>query len=218
MLKHHPCAYCGRSDLPRTKGHVLPANIYPDGIPKVQRITVSECQSCKILWEDAEPHFRNILLGIWNSDSLPVDNRIDAMWRGFHAADGRRRAKELFDLIQPSRSTLRGREVIYPANDARFNLILRRIVRGLAAKHRIGHAIPDESVTCGAMIWEVPPAFASTFLWHVIAPDFFAYAYAANLEDSLHSFWLLQFSRHLLFFGAVERQKSGAPAPPREDG
>lgn len=206
MLKHRPCAYCGHTDVPRTKGHVLPANMYPDSMPAVQRITVAECEKCKMLWEDAEPHFRNILLGIWNADALPVDSRIDAMWRGFSAADGRRRAKELHALIEPRGPAAPEREVIYPAKDDRFNLVLRRIVRGLAASHQVGYAIPDHAVTCDAMLWEVPPAFEPDFRWHVVAPEFFRYAYATDLDETLHSFWLLRFSRHLLFFGAVERQ------------
>lgn len=184
--------------------------MYPDSMPEVQRITVAECEKCKMLWEDAEPHFRNILLGVWNSDALPVDSRVEAMWRGFAAADGRRRAKELHALIKPLGSTAPGREVIYPAKDDQFSLILRRIVRGLAAKHRVGYAIPDKAVTCDAMLWEVPPAFEPTFSWHVVAPEFFCYAYATDVDETLHSFWLLRFSRHLLFFGAVERWQSDA--------
>ena len=210
MLKHRPCAYCGSTVVPRTKGHVLPANMYPDSMPGVHRITVAECEKCKLLWEDAEPHFRNILLAIWNSDALPVDNRVDAMWRGFSAADGRRRAKELHELIKPSGPASPGREVIYPAKDERFNLVLRRIVRGLAAEHRIGYAIPDSAVTCDVMLWEVPPAVRLELRWRVVAPDFFSYAYATNLDETLQSVWLLRFSQHLLFFGVVERQQSDA--------
>lgn len=184
--------------------------MYPDSLPEVRRITVSECTTCKMIWEDAEPHFRNILLGIWNSDALPTDNRVDSMWRGFHEKDGRRRASELHALFQPNRPGTPGREVIYPANDDRFNLILRRIVRGLAAEHAVGYAIPDAAVVCDVMRWEIPPAFETELVWHVIAPAFFSYTYVAGLEEPLHSFWLLRFARNLLFFGAVERHHRDA--------
>lgn len=209
MLKNQPCAYCGSTNVPRTKGHVLPANLYPDSMPNVQRITVAECETCKALWEDAEPHFRNILLAMWNPDTLPVDSRVDAMWRGFREADGKRRRTEILELIKPVGLASQRRKAIYPVEDDRFNLVLRRIVRGLAAKHQVAHAIPDEAVTCGPMLWEVPPAFKQEFQWHEVAPEFFCYAYATNL-DSMHSFWLLRFSRHLLFFGAVESDKGNA--------
>ncbi|TNJ36549.1 hypothetical protein FGF66_11795 [Chlorobaculum thiosulfatiphilum] len=174
-------------------------------MPEVQRITVAECEKCKKLWEDAEPHFRNILLGIWNPTVLPVDNRVDAMWRGFKSVDGRRRAKELLVLMKPSVSGVPGRFVIAPTEDARFNLILRRIVRGLAAVHKVGYAIPDAAVTCGVMRWEVPPAFESVLQWHIVAPDFFSYAYTKELDGKLNSFWQLQLSKQLHFFGVVER-------------
>lgn len=210
MLKHCPCAYCGRTDVPRTKGHVLPANMYPDSMRQVQRITVAECEKCKLLWEDAEPHFRNILLGIWNADALPDDSRVDAMWRGFGADDGRRRATELHALIKPRGPAAPDREVIYPAKDDRFNLVLRRIVRGLAAKHKVGYAIPDNAVTCNVMLWEIPPAFEPELSWHVVSPEFFRYAYATDIDETLHSFWLLRFSRHLLFYGVIERQRGDA--------
>ena len=207
MLKYRPCAYCGRTDLARTNGHVLSKNMYPNTMPTAQRITVSECTNCKKIWEDVEPHFRNILLSIWNAEALPVDSRVESMWRGFHAVDGRRRASELHALFRPANGTENDRKVIYPAKDEGFNLILRRIVRGLAAKHGLAYAVPDNAVTCDAMLWAIPPAFEAGLSWHVIALDFFSYAYASDLDGPLHSFWLLRFSQHLLFFGAIERHE-----------
>ena len=210
MLKYQPCAYCGRTDIDRTKGHVLSKHLYPDTMPMAQRITVSECIDCKKIWDDSEPHFRNILLSIWNCEALPVDSRVDAMWRSFEKKDGRHRASNLLSLFRPDQTSTQHREVIYPADDDSFNLILRRIVRGLAAKHGIAHAVPDNAVTCSYMRWPIPPAFEAEFRWHTIAPDFFRYAYVSGLEEQLHSFWLLQFSRHLLFFGAIKTYRSDA--------
>jgi hypothetical protein len=51
------------------------------------------------------------------------------------------------------------------------------------------------------MHWLVPPAFEPEFTWHTIAPDFIAYAHA-QIEET-HTFWLLRFSRHILFYGSV---------------
>ena len=210
MLKNQPCAYCGRTDIIRTRGHVLSKNLYPDNMLTAKRITVAECKCCEKLWADAEPHFRNILLSIWNSESLPVDSRVDAMWRSFDLIDGPRRASDLLSLFPQNQIATKDRELICPANGESFNLILRRIVRGLAAKHGIGHAVPDKAVTCSDMRWPIPPAFEAEFKWHTIAPDFFRYAYVSGLEEPLHSFWLLQFSRHLLFFGAIKTYRSDA--------
>ena len=173
MLKNRPCAYCGTTNLPRTRGHVLPRRLYRDNMPNAKRITVAECEKCKRLWEDAEPHFRNILLAIWNSDALPADSRVESMRRSFLEPDGRRRARELYALIKRSPAAP-GRELIDPTKNEPFNLILRRIVRGLAAKNGVGYAIPDESVECGVMHWEVPPAFEPEIRWDVIECDFYS--------------------------------------------
>ena len=74
-LKHRPCAYCGTVKTPRTKGHVIPQALYPVSLSQARRITVPECTDCKALWEDAEPHFRNIMIAIWDPDQAVKDNR-----------------------------------------------------------------------------------------------------------------------------------------------
>jgi hypothetical protein len=98
------------------------------------------------------------------------------------------------------------RELIYPAEDARFNLILRRIVRGLAVEHKIATAVSDNRVHCDVMRWPIPPAFKADLTCHIIENDFFQYAYAVLDDESLQSFWLLQFSKHLLFFGVIANE------------
>jgi|SRR5450830_127357 len=206
MLVNRPCAYCGSKIIERTKGHVLPKSMYPDSLPRAKRITVAECLACKAIWEDAEPHFKNIILSIWNADALPSDNRVESMWRGFRGRGGQRRAKELFALIEPAHVDGKEREKIYPAKDSRFNLILRRIVRGLIDEHKLGTSISDERVYCDVMNWQIPPAFEADFYWHIISDGFFQYAYSIPGDASMHSFWLLHFSKNLLFFGAVENE------------
>ena len=123
------------------------------------------------------------------------------MWRGFKK--NRPSVIEFAALMKPVENLGNERYKIYPADNKGFNLILRRIVRGLAHYHELGTAIADSRVTCGTMLWEVPPAFEKDFTWHKIDTDFIAYAYAKLDEPELHSFWLLRFSRHILFFGYV---------------
>ena len=206
MLVNRPCAYCGTKTVKRTKGHILPRSIYPDSLPNAKRITIPECIECKSIWEDAEPHFKNILISIWNSDTLPSDSRTNSMWRGFLEKDGQRRVKELLALIEPAQSDGKSREMIYPAKDLKFNLILRRIVRGLSNIHHLGTPITDRRVICDAMRWSIPPTFEDNLTWHVIADDFFRYTYSYFNDEPMHSFWLLQFSKNLLFFGTVSNE------------
>ena len=58
---------------------MIPQSIYPDSLPDAQRITVPECLDCKALWEDAEPHFRNIMIAIWDPEMIVKDNRYASM-------------------------------------------------------------------------------------------------------------------------------------------
>ena len=148
MLKHQPCAYCGTKLVDRTKGHVFPQSMYPDSMPNVNRITVPECYSCKAIWEDAEPHFKNTLLAIWNPDELPNDSRVQSMWRGINEKDGRRRARDLASQFRTVEIGGAPRTKVYPDEDPTFNLILRRIVRGLIHKHRaLRHSVWNFSLT-----------------------------------------------------------------------
>lgn len=210
VLKHHPCAYCGTTTSARSRGHVFPRSIYPDTLPNAKRITVPECDECKALWEDAEPHFRNILLSIWDPETPPADSRAQKLWRGFDEKDGRRRARDLADLFRPAQVAGENRTKVYPAKDARFNLILRRIVRGLVHEHGLGTAIPDARVVCDVMRWIIPPTFEGDFTWRTIAPEFIAYAYNGINDKYAHSFWLIRFSKHILFFGSVSHETGEA--------
>lgn len=202
-MVHAPCAYCGSERIERTKGHVLPRSLYPSTVPNAKRITVPECLECKKLWEDAEPQFRNIILSIWNSEALPSDDRADRMLRSFKQPDGKRRARELLATFAPGH--VGSHDLIYPAKDPGFNLILRRIVRGLCHEHQLATFVQDDEVLCDVMRWQVPPAFEEALTWYTIGADFFRYAYAAVNEESIHSFWLLHFSKHIVFFGVVEQ-------------
>lgn len=180
-------------------------------MPNAKRITVPECEGCKAIWEDAEPHFRNILLSIWSPDELPSDSRVHSMWRGFSKKeDGRRRAKAVLRQFRAVEVGTDTATKIFPDDDPVFNLILRRIVRGLVHEHKLGTAVSDDRVACRVMRWIVPPAFESEFTWHVIADDFIRYAYSRPDEDSMHSFWLIRFSKQIVFYGFVANENSDA--------
>src|SRR5277367_6822716 len=58
------CTYCGVTEGPFTKDHVIPPNLYPlsRGSSRVQRITVPACVGCNNDHSDDEAHFRNVIL------------------------------------------------------------------------------------------------------------------------------------------------------------
>ncbi len=187
---------------------MVPRSLYPDTLPQAQRITVPECTDCKALWEDAEPHFRNIMIAIWNPDRIVKDIRYESMRRSLLKCDGARRLRDFTDRLVSVDTPNGEREMIYPAKDRRFNLILRRIVRGLCYFHGLDSAIGDARVLCDVMRFRVPKAFQPDFTWNEIAPDFCRYGYTIVGDDNLHSFWLIRFSKHIEFFGAIAARES----------
>lgn len=124
------CAYCGSDKNTLTGGHVLSKNLYPDSLPDAKRIMVPECIECKRIWEDAEPHFRNIIVSIWNPNEVNRnDSRYGKVLRSFEKKDGKRRVEELASLLKPEQVEGKDRHLIYPLSDDRFSIIIRRIVR-----------------------------------------------------------------------------------------
>lgn len=207
-----PCAYCGTTEIDRTGGHVISKNLYPDSLPNAKRIIVPECKECKALWEDAEPHFRNIMIAIWNPEKIAKDSRYESMKRSLVQCDGVRRFREFTDQLVSVNTPEGDREMIYPAKDSRCNLILRRIVRGLCYHHGFGSAISDARVLCDVMRFRVSEEFQPEFTWHEISPNFFRYGYAIIRDDQFHSVWLLQFSTHnKSFYGAISTSETGFP-------
>ena len=197
------CAYCGQVPPEGcTKGHVISKHLFSKLISGVNQIKVPECLDCKKIWEDAESHFRNIMIAIWNPDKILKDDRYEKMLRSLKKCDGKRRYDDLVQQILPG-STPNDRHVIFPAKDPRCNLILRRIVRGLVHYQNLGTAIADDLIICDVMRFQVPDAFKNEFTWHEISPDFFQYGYAMIQDQGIHSFWLFQFSRHIEFCGIV---------------
>lgn len=212
-LRTKPCAYCGTTAVDRTKGHVVPRSIYPSLLPNAQRLTVPECLDCKKHWENADPHFRNILITIWNPEKTVKDNRFNKMARSFTKRDGQRRFKELTGQFVTTANAGQVREIIYPARDEQFNLVLRRIVRGLCHHHGLGSAIADARVACDVMLWKIPDQFQSEITWHDVGPDFFRYGFSLINDNQLHSFWLIRFSKHIEFFGIVRSDDVGSNIP-----
>jgi hypothetical protein len=208
--RDRPCAYCGTTEIERTKGHVIPKSLYPDSLPNAQRITVPECMDCKALWEDAEPQFRNTMVAIWDPETVVEDSRWRKMQRSMSKCDGPRRYRDFIDLLVAQNTPKGKRHAIYPAKDPQCNLILRRIVRGLCHHHGLGSAIADSRVWCDVMQFSVPEAFRSEITWHELSPGFCTYGYTVLGDERFHSFWLIRFSNHAKSFcGAIAAGEAG---------
>lgn len=169
-LKNQPCAYCGSTEHRRSKGHVFSRHLFHELLPdSTRRITVPECEECKAAWEEAEAHFRNVFVLIWDSEKLQDDRRLAKMRRSFRKFDGPRRWRDLLNQIVPVNTPNGEREAIYPTKDPLCCMILRRIVRGLSHYHNIGSPIQDHLVEIGPMPYELPPAFEEEITWYQLA-------------------------------------------------
>ena len=142
---------------------MISKHLYPETLSKIHRITVPECIECKKIWDDVEPHFRNIMIAMWNPDKIVKDDRYEKMLRSLKECDGKRRYNDLVQqIVRGSKPS--DRDVIFPARDPRCNLILRRIVRGLVHYHSLGTAIADDRVICDVMRFQIPDAFKHEFI------------------------------------------------------
>ncbi len=125
-----------------------------------------------------------------------------SMMRSFQKIDGKKRASEVLKQIV---NTQEG-DKIFPLKDEGFNLILRRIVRGLSHHHELESEVRDERVVCVPAKYEIPPAFRAQITWHTISEGFFKYGYASVSESGVASFWDLRFSTHIRFYGVVSAE------------
>ncbi|MDZ7862411.1 hypothetical protein [Acidovorax sp.] len=140
----------------------------------------------------------------------PTDSRAQKLWRSFDQKDGYRRARELAGLFRAATVEGQSRTKIYPAEDEKFNLVLRRIVRGLSHHHGLATAVPDQFVQCEEMRYVVPPVFENEFSWHTIAQDFITYGFTALDDEKVKFVWLIRFSKHIVFIGRVRNASSDA--------
>ena len=209
--RNRPCAYCGTTTVGRTKGHVIPSSLYPNS-PEIQRITVPECTDCKALWEDAEPHFRNMMIATWDPEKVVADSRLESMLRSFSYIDGPKRINDLAETLVSVATPNGQRHMIYPAKDPRCNLILRRIIRGLCYSHDVDAAIADARVWCDVLRHRVPEALESDFKWHEVATTFVSYSYIIIDDEKLHSLWRLRFSEGIEFIGIIVQVGQAVPA------
>jgi hypothetical protein len=207
-LKNLPCAYCGSTSIPRTKGHVIPDCMYPSATdPKVQRRTVPECTECQKIWQDAENQFRNILVVAGELSPPVVEQWEGPIRRSFDLPSGTRWIADLIRQMVPSESSTTGESqlMVYPARDPAVMLVVRKIIRGLSHWHRLGTPIADELVWSDVKRYAIPDYLHKHFQWFSLGDEFLQYGYerTANRELNVHSAWYLKFYGRCEFVGVI---------------
>lgn len=211
-MKNKPCAFCGSTEKgnPRTKGHVFQKSLYPEiGCEAVHRITVPECGRCSAIWQDAEDHFRSVMV----LGAVGLNEHADAQWDGpirrahRRQEDGLQRQAELLKWVV-ERDTAKGKEYVLPvAQIDKVLLVVRKMVRGLCWYHGIAPQVADHQVL--AMQYEhSQPADAEPVEYNHI-PGVVRYSYFHHhLEpDTVHVSWLLTFYERMSFIGLVSSRR-----------
>lgn len=212
-LTRRPCAYCGRTDLPRERGHVIPKSMYPSGLdPRIQRPTIAECMACKQIWQDDEAHFRAILLMAGESNAAVLE-----LWEGpvrgsFDKDSGPRWVRDLHAQMVPFDTEAGRRHLVYPARDPRVMKVIRKIFRGLCHYHGLGTTIRDRQVFANIQLFEVPERFRPQFVNHSLGDHFCRYAFLdMRGEGEFHSAWTIEFFGRTNFLGLIAADPEGWP-------
>jgi len=171
-----------------------------------KRVWVPECVSCKAIWEDADPHFRNIVLSAWHPEILPNDNRSDKMMRSFKECDGKKRCDDFFKHTVKVKINGKDRLKIFPLKDEKFVLVLKRIIRGLCHEHELGTAIPESAVECDTLLDnKVLDHLEAEIIWKVIADSFIRYGYIKGGDEETSSTWIVEIGSQMKFIAWVKK-------------
>lgn len=206
MYKMKPCAYCGLTNSPRERGHVIPVCMYPSATKlQIQRRTVPECLECKKIWQDAENQFRNVMVIAGTPNKAVMEQWEGPVKRSFKKPSGKKWAKALVDQMVAIKNTDDPRYKIYPANDPAVMLVIRKIIRGLCDYHKIATAISDKRVWADILRYPIPAYLKENMKWFSLGADFFEYAYEITNDEELniHSSWYLCFYEQREFVGFV---------------
>jgi hypothetical protein len=204
VIKHQPCAYCGTTDVPREKGHVIPRCMYPmTGDLRLQRPTVPECSRCKMIWQDAENQFRNVLVIAGEPNAAVWEQWEGPVRRSFNYPSGRRWLKDIFEQMVAIDTPDGPRHMVYPARDPRVMLVVRKIIRGLFHYHKLGTAVPDTHVWADVLKYQIQSDLKERLTWFNLGQDFVEYGFEATdaPELNIRSAWYFRFYGHREFVG-----------------
>ena len=202
------CGYCGNSGVPLTKDHVFPANLYPDSLSRstIQRLPVLSCRKCNAGWSDDEAHFRNVILMCGDPGPLRQDLFQGPMKRSLEQVDGLRRMDELIAKFHPTPDA--SQTMIFPGEDPRVLRIVSKSVRGLSHHHRLLSPVHDRQVQVQIVPFALPESFLTQLSYGERDPDVVRYWYTTFEDPDVHSAWLIQYFRTVMFLGRVGRSQA----------
>lgn len=195
---------------------MVPSCVYPQNLARqIQRITVPECSDCKKAWQDAETQFRNMLMIAGEANAHVRELWDGPVSRSFDKPSGRRWLADLVDRFVPVETADGPRQKVYPGEDERVMLVVRRIIRGLCHHENVATGVADARVQAVVMVHVIPEEYRNQMTWGEMGQGFFRYGFAVvnDAESGTHSAWSLTFFGRTKFFGAVLLPDSSAKKP-----
>jgi hypothetical protein len=128
--------------------------------------------------------------------------------RSFDKEDGRRRVADIWEQMRPVTVGAAELFAVYPATDARFLRVLRKIVRGLHYHHGLEFPIPDNRVEADVLRYVVPQEFLGSMPYHHRESNIFEHQFEVfdEFEDiPMSSVWLLTFFENRKFIAWVRK-------------
>ena len=176
-------------------------------------IIIPTCESCNNGSSDDDAHFRTVVViaGKANADATELwDGPIR---RALREVDGRRRVKDVYELMSPATDAGEGQYRIFPANDERVLRVVRKITRGLCFHHQL--PTPVEGDIFSDILRLPPPEGTINSMTSVVAlPGVFSYAY--GILDDERSVWILEFFDRTAFVSLIGDWKgTGVEEPGR---
>ncbi len=204
------CGLCGELRI-TTREHVVPRSLYPasKSSSKFRRITIAACATCNNGTADDDAHFRNVVLLAGEPNDAVNELWSGPVRRGFAQLDGRRRARDIFELMRPAPDVGPNQYRIFPAEDPRVLRIVRKIIRGLSRHHEIAYPLSDGQVFADVMRQTIPEEILAAMEHKSAEPDVLKYGYLSLSEPSgLSSAWFLRFFQRTTFIGLVFANES----------
>lgn len=198
------CAYCGATDRPITRDHVVPRALWKDRPLPPSVITVPSCSGCQAEWDQDATYFRNLIVLCSDPSDHPAiaDLALGAIKRSVNRPEGRR------DLADITRNAVRGYQqfgtsILEPAvridiDSQRFDRTPEKIVRGLFF-FRNGVPVPSNyevRIFPGSGFWQEPEfqdILAVMEPWKGMGDNVFAMRATRDTVDANITFWLMRF-------------------------
>lgn len=164
-------------------------------------ILIAACENCNNGSSDDDAHLRHVLLASGATNELVLELWYGPVERGLAQVDGRRRALDVFKLMEPAPDAGDDRYRIFPARDERVLRSIRKITRGLCAHHGLG-VTADERVTADVQRQKMPDELFNVMRFFEVGSELFDYGFV-TLEK--RSIWLLRFYERTMFVSAVDQ-------------